>query len=154
MTMSFLLVINLSVGVEASDQNKGNIDWKINRIKEKVPASQHEENNEETEMEKLYPDLFKVETMEKISKVKRKKNQDFSELREELFTTKIDVDDQSVIEETKHALFPSDYQGASAIKSTEESNKEYSSTYITVIVVIIACSVGGGIFFMFRRLLN
>lgn len=146
----FLLLMPVLASAEVTDEestNKGigQMDWKIDRIIKK----DSQQNKNETELEKSFPDLFKEETTTIIHQVKEKEQQSFNELKDGLFTT--DINASAMIEETKEMLFTADYVAPRTV-DTEEEAESSSSSILMVSLAALACVVSGAVFLLFQKL--
>ncbi len=138
----------LSASAEDNDESKGKINWKIDRIMEK--DSKEERSKRETELEKRFPELFKEETTEVISTIKEEKHESIDKLEQDLFATEIEAN--TMIDDTKQALFTPDYVAPEAASSTEEEEDNESSSLLMTGFIGLACLIGGGMYLMFQRL--
>lgn len=130
---------------ESTNKGIGHIDWKIDRIIKK----DSQQNKNETELEKSFPDLFKEETTTTIHQVKEKEQASFKELKDGLFTT--DINASAMIEETKEMLFTADYVAPRTV-DTEEEAESSSSSILMVSLAALACVVSGAVFLLFQKL--
>ncbi|WP_276208111.1 type VII secretion protein EssA [Gracilibacillus thailandensis] len=144
----FLLLMPLSASAEDNDESKGKINWKIDRIMEN--DSKEERSKRETELEKRFPELFQEETTEVISSIKEEKQDSIDKLEQDLFATEIEAN--TMIDDTKQALFTQDYVAPEASSSTEEEEGNESSSLLMTGFVGLACLIGGGMYLMFQRL--
>ncbi|WP_018932436.1 type VII secretion protein EssA [Gracilibacillus lacisalsi] len=144
----FLLLMPLSASAEDNDESKGKINWKIDRIMEN--DSKEERSKRETELEKRFPELFKDETTEVISTIKEEKQDSIDKLEQDLFATELEAN--TMIDDTKQALFTQDYVAPEAASSTEEEVDNESSSLLMTGFIGLACLIGGGMYLMFQRL--
>ncbi|WP_416151680.1 type VII secretion protein EssA [Salipaludibacillus sp. HK11] len=139
----------LSISAENStDTDKGKIDWKIERISEKDRNSDH--SNQETQLEKRFPDLFKGETFDEIQNVKENQQESLEYLEQNLFA--LEVESNSTIEDMKQALFTTDYVAPTATTSSEEEQINMGSSFLLIGFVSIASFISWGIYVMFQKL--
>ncbi|MGP4040970.1 type VII secretion protein EssA [Gracilibacillus sp. D59] len=143
----FFLLAPLTASAEDKDESKGKMDWKIDRIIEK--NSDSKQSNQETELEKRFPDLFKEETTEVISSVKKKKQDSIDQLEQDLFATNFEKN--TTIEDTKQALFTQDYVAPKPVSSSEQEQESGSSSLLMTGFAGLACLVCGGMYLMFQR---
>ncbi|WP_035725076.1 type VII secretion protein EssA [Gracilibacillus boraciitolerans] len=148
-----LLLMPLSASAEDSDQNKGKIDWKIDRIIEK--GQKKENNNRETELEKRFPNLFKEETAEVISAIQAAEKQSIEQLERDLFSS--NIEGNTTIEKTKQALFTSDYVAPSSVAAEAEDQEENGNSFNTLLMgglAALACFVSLGVYILYQRIAN
>ncbi|MBB6512974.1 type VII secretion protein EssA [Gracilibacillus halotolerans] len=130
----------------SSNEISGKMNWKIDRVI-KRDANR---NKTETELEKSFPELFKVETTTTIHQVKEKNQESIEDLKKQLFTT--DINSSATIEETKKILFNADYVAPRTADTEEEEDTSGSSPILMISLATLACVVSGAVFLLFQRL--
>ncbi|SHM55105.1 type VII secretion protein EssA [Gracilibacillus kekensis] len=142
-----LLLMPLSALAEDTEQKKGSINWKVDRIIEK--DSDKEQNHSETELEKRFPELFKEETSEAISSVQENKQKSLDQLEQDLFAT--DLPKNTTIEDTKEILFAEDYVAPQVASSENPSDNSGGFSIFFMALTGIAVLMSGGIYVMYQR---
>lgn len=137
----------LSALAEDTEQKKGSINWKVDRIIEK--DSDKEQNHSETELEKRFPELFKEETSEAISSVQENKQKSLDQLEQDLFAT--DLPKNTTIEDTKEILFAEDYVAPQVASSENPSDNSGGFSIFFMALTGIAVLMSGGIYVMYQR---
>ncbi len=139
------------VSAEDNTDNKGELEWKIDRIIQDETGD--DRKNTETELEKTFPDLFKEETTSVIQAEQVKNEETIDQLETALFT--MDSNGDSTIHKLEQSLFTSEYT-APKTSSSEAQEEEQDGSWFTNAFVIgligLVCVVFGGIYLMMRKL--
>ncbi|WP_010532264.1 type VII secretion protein EssA [Lentibacillus jeotgali] len=146
-----LLLMPFSASAEDSPDEKGQMEWKIDRIKQN--ESDNEQSVEETELEKRFPDLFKEATHSTIESVKQENKESLKDLEASLFTMNTEGD--TMIADTRQSLFKSDYVAPQTSTDEQMDNEDGSSWFNNALMAGLtglACIVGGGVYAMIQRL--
>lgn len=146
-----LLLMPFPASAEESTDEKGQIDWKIDRITEDERSSDY--RNEETELEQTFPELFKEETHGTIESVEEENSESLKELEKALFT--MDSEENTMIADTKEALFTSDYVVPETSTQKQQDDEAGSSGFNSVLMAGLtglASIVGAGVYIMVQRL--
>lgn len=134
---------------EDSLENRGNIKWDIDRILD--DGLEEERYRNESEMEKMFPELFQDETYETIRSIQEKNKQSMEDLESTLFSTEFEKN--KMINDTREHLFTSDYVAPKSSKNTEI---EQESGWFNNILIAGLMGVGalalGVMYMMFRHL--
>src|SRR5699024_11531090 len=100
-----LLVLPTNASAEDNPKNKGEIQWDIDRIME--GDSDGKRYRTESEMEKIFPELFDEGTYETIKTVEQKNQAKMQEFEKSLFL--INIKKYDMIDITKKSLIMLDY---------------------------------------------
>ena len=146
-----LLVLPANASAEDSPKNKGEIQWDIDRIIQDDPVE--ERYRTESEMEKIFPELFTDETHKTIQSVEQKNQAKMQEFENSLFL--IDVEKDDMIDDTKEALFTSDYVAPKSPSGDHDKPVQESSLFNNLLIagfIGLGVIVLGGIYMLFRKL--
>ncbi|MFC0015753.1 MULTISPECIES: type VII secretion protein EssA [Allobacillus] len=141
----FLILLWPHVATADNQDDKGKIDWKIDRISE----SNRNKSNIETELDRSFPELFKSKTTQQISLIQNKQKQSIDQLRQELFS--IELSENAMIENTKEQLFPENYVAPKTTKDFNSNNALTTKPMTIVFLFAIACFLSGFVYYLFRR---
>ncbi|MEN1967620.1 type VII secretion protein EssA [Lentibacillus sp. N15] len=145
-----LLILPFTVSANDSQENKGKLQWKIDRIVE--GKKKNTEKTTETELEKKFPELFKEETKKKIDSVKTEDKESIEDLEHSLFT--MDPQTDTTIKDVKQSLFTAEYTTPETTDN-EDQDEQGNSWFNNVLLAGltgIACIVCGGVYIMMRKL--
>ncbi|WP_449354462.1 type VII secretion protein EssA [Virgibacillus natechei] len=134
---------------EDNAENNGKMELKLDRIGE--DGTQNYQNTE-TEMEKRFPHLFKEEVDSAIESKQTEVENSVEELEQSLFTMDEDAGD-TVVQDTKSALFNEDYtapQTASNDNQEEEGNSGLGNA-LYIGFAGLASVLCIGVYVMFQR---
>lgn len=146
-----LLFMPIPASAEDSPQDKGKMDWKIDRIIQ--GESEEERHQTETELEKRLPELFDEETKVTIQSVQKENKESVDDLKDSLFAMDFEAD--ATIDDTKEALFTSEYvapKSSSNHDDDEEGGNSWFNNVLLAGLTGLGCIVFGGIYVMFRKL--
>ncbi|MEW9676385.1 type VII secretion protein EssA [Lentibacillus sp. L22] len=146
----FLLMLPVTASAEDDSKNKGQIQWKIDRIIQ--GDNEGLERNTETEQEKRLPDLFKEETKNKITSKQKDQKESMEDLEHSLFT--MDMEPDTTVKQVKQSLFTADYTAPKAEKHNdqEEESQSWFNNMLFIVLAGLACILFGGVFIMMRKL--
>lgn len=146
----FFFLLPVSIQAEEHEKNSGELEIKINRITE----DRKNIENKETELERIFPELFEAETAEKIEQAKEAQKQDMLDLKEELFLG--EQKEYSFLEETKDLLFTPEYDVVESYTAvdTDEQHSNWANRLLITGIVVFVCAVLGGCFALVRKLAN
>ena len=148
-----LLVLPTNASAEDNPKNKGEIQWDIDRIME--GDSDGKRYRTESEMEKIFPELFDEGTYETIQTVEQKNQAKMQEFENSLFL--IDIEKDDMIDDTKEALFTSDYVAPKSPSGDHDKPVQESSLFNNLLIggfIGMGVIVLGGIYMLFRKLAN
>lgn len=152
--ISLLVVWGYQTPAVIADSD-GKLEMKIDRITEEKSENT---SKKETEIEKIFPMLFAEETATTVEKKKAQQEQSLDELEAVLFT--IDAEPNKTLQQTKDALFTTDYAtiAATTTKQSEDhsDNKGVSESDHTLVYVLVgfALLLCGGLYVMMQKMLN
>src|SRR5699024_1611741 len=95
-----LLLMPFSASAEEAPDEKGQMDWKIDRIKQN--ESQNNQSGGKTALEKKFPELFKEETHSTIESVKEENKESLEETENALFT--MNPEGNTMLVDTRQSL--------------------------------------------------
>lgn len=136
---------------EDNDSDKGKIKWDTDRILN--DRKDEDEDLQETELDKLFPELFDVETKETVQQVQEENKESLTELENSLFSKELKEDD--TVEKTEESLFTSDYVAPPPSTNQEEEQDDQNTGLYTVLVLSfigLGVLVLGGVYFMFQKM--
>ncbi|WP_153463036.1 type VII secretion protein EssA [Sediminibacillus terrae] len=155
LAVSLLVLFSIAAPAVVAEKN-GSLEMKIDRIKEEQNNSP---SNHETELDKVFPDLFADETATVIEKKETENNQSMEELQEELFAMKKEPGTQ--LHATRDSLFKENYSlTASATTTAEEpeatSEESDSGLGNTVLMALTGAGLllSGGLYIMMQKTLG
>src|SRR5699024_9731259 len=140
-----------NASAEDSPKNKGEIQWDIDRIIQDDAAEQRYRT--EPEMEKIFPALFDEGTYETNQTVAQKNQATMLEFESSLFLLVIEKDELS--DDTKEALFTSDYVAPKSPSGDHDKPVQESSLFNNLLIagfIGLGVIVLGGIYMLFRKL--
>ncbi len=140
-----LLLWPYTASAEEQDDDKGKIDWKIDRISE----SDRSQNGMETELERSFPELFKAGTSEQIEMVQTDREQSTEQLKQNVFSLELTSDE--TLEETKELLFTEDYVAPKTSSHPIDQNTSSTSTMTIIWLMAVACALSGIAYLIFKR---
>ncbi|MEK4801146.1 MULTISPECIES: type VII secretion protein EssA [Oceanobacillus] len=149
----FLLLPISLASAEDSSENSGEMQWKIDRIIEN--ESGHNQQNTETELEQVFPDLFKEETTQKIESTQIQQETELDNLEQALFEG--EVGESSVIKDTRESLFETTYTAPTVAAGNDEDEDQSSPWLDTALIAGMAGLVFvvlGIVFVLIRKLAN
>ncbi|QXE02879.1 type VII secretion protein EssA [Terribacillus sp. DMT04] len=149
----FLLILPLEVSAETHSEDKnedGSLDLQIDRIQKDKDAVTE---NQETEKEKKFPNLFKADTTEEIQQKSEKQKSGLEDLQNTIFTLEIDAPTRN--EQVQDSLFTSDYTSEAATAQEEsDETKEDSGKGVLIFLTGIALVLCVGLYMLMRKLLD
>lgn len=149
--MILLILLPIGVSAESGSIKDGSLQMQIDRI-----IKDKDEKNEmrETELERIFPSLFTLETSQEINEKVNAEEDKIEYIEQNLFSE--DVEGNVAIQEVKDSLFQSDYESVAASSSNaeEESSSSSSSNIILMTFAGIAVALCGGLYVLMQRLLD
>ncbi|QKY69805.1 type VII secretion protein EssA [Lentibacillus sp. CBA3610] len=145
-----LLLMPFSVSAEDTPDEKGEMDWKVDRIKQ--DNSTNENSGGETELEQEFPELFKEETRATIESVQKEKKESLEETEKALFT--INPEKNTTIADTKESLFTSDYvvpETSTDQQQEDEGGSSWFNNALMAGLTGLACVIGAAVYTMIQR---
>ncbi|MFC4620318.1 type VII secretion protein EssA [Camelliibacillus cellulosilyticus] len=132
-------------------KDNGKLKWKLDRISEY--GKNDNQKAGETELEKVFPDLFSAQTKEKIETKQKQDHASLEELGKNVLSMNHEQD--TVLKNTMASLFTQDYT-APVISGDESSSGGGSGAHPTVIAALatIGSAVVGGLFMAMRWFFN
>ncbi|MCT1576503.1 type VII secretion protein EssA [Oceanobacillus kimchii] len=150
-SMILLILLPIGVSAESGSIKDGSLQMQIDRI-----IKDKDEKNEmrETELERIFPSLFTLETSQEINEKVNAEEDKIEYIEQNLFSE--DVEGNVAIQEVKDSLFQSDYESVAASSSNaeEESSSSSSSNIILMTFAGIAVALCGGLYVLMQRLLD
>jgi type VII secretion protein EssA len=143
--------MEVSAESHSEDKNEnGSLDLQIDRIqKDKNVVTE----NQETEKEKKFPNLFKADTTEEIQQKSEKQKTELEELQDTIFTLKIDEPTRN--EQVQESLFTSDYTSeAATVQEESDETKEDAGKGVLIFLIGIALVLCVGLYMLMRKLLD
>ncbi|MGY0691175.1 type VII secretion protein EssA [Virgibacillus sp. FSP13] len=148
--LCLLLMLPYQASAEDSSDNKGELEWKIDRIIQDETGD--DRKNTETELEKTFPDLFKEETTSVIQAEQVENEETMDQLETALFT--MDSNGNSTINNLEQSLFTSEYTAPKTSSEVQEEKQDgswFTNAFVIGLIGLV-CAVFGGIYIMMRKL--
>lgn len=148
-----VLLVPISTSAEDSSKYQGKMQWDIDRVLQ----GENEENRHrtESELEKTFPELFNDETYETIHSVEKENKESMTELENSLFS--VDIEKDGVIDDTKEALFTSDYVAPKPSDNNDDESEKEGNWFNNMLfggLAGLGAIVLGGMYMMVRQLSN
>lgn len=150
--ISLLVLVCLPVSAMANEEKRGNMQIKTDRI---IKGQNQDTNLRETELERVFPELFTDETKEKIVNKENKNERTLDELEQSIFSN--DRVANSTVEDVKDVLFTEEYTTvASSRNHVQEESSSGNGLSNTLMVVFSGAGLllFGGLYVAMRSMLD
>ncbi|WP_053218437.1 type VII secretion protein EssA [Virgibacillus senegalensis] len=149
-----LLVLTTYAAPAVYADSDGSLKMKVDRIKQEKKENQ---SNKETELDKVFPDLFAEETFTTIKQVEDKNNQSMEALEEELFTMK--EEPVAELHATRESLFKENYSltaSTTTVEEEQETEDRNNGLGSTVLMALTGAALflTGGLYIMMQKTLG
>ncbi|SDM26214.1 type VII secretion protein EssA [Sediminibacillus halophilus] len=149
-----LLVLTTYAAPAVYAESDGSLKMKVDRIKQEKKENQ---SNKETELDKVFPELFEEETFTAIKQVEEESNQSMEALEEELFT--MEEEPVTTLHATRDVLFEETYSvtaSTTADADEKQADEESSGVGNTVLMALTGAGLllSGGLYIMMQRTLG
>lgn len=147
--MFLLVFFPYQILAETAPIAPGSLELKIDRI---IKGEERKTINQETELEKVLPNLFTEETKEKLDLVEEEKEKTLEELEESLF--RMENVKNVTIQNIKQSLFTDDYTATASSTSNmveDEENKNGIGNVLLIFFTFIGCLLAGGLYWLLRK---
>lgn len=119
-----LQLFMLHPSAETSLDQSGKLQIKIERIGQDDAERVRSQDQQETELEKIAPDLFKEQTRAAVQTKQKQMEKQVKTLKGELFTGAVAAQDNSEIKNLKKALFAKKYPGQPSVITAQNNNED------------------------------
>lgn len=147
--MFLLIYFPIGASAETAPPVPGGLELKIDRI---IKGEDKKTINKETELEKVFPNLFAEETKEKINVMEEEKAKTLEELEESLFRMRSDKN--LTLQNIKQSLFTENYTAVATSTSNmvedEENNKVFGDILL-IFFAFIGCLLAGGLYILMKK---
>ncbi|MEN2768992.1 type VII secretion protein EssA [Ornithinibacillus xuwenensis] len=139
------------VSAESSSNDRGNLEFKIDRIEK---GNETDKEIRETELEKVFPTLFTEEIESNIQAKQIEEEQSLEELEQSLFS--METESYETLEDIKQTLFTEEYSASASTTVQEQEDRKQSGWGTPIIAVFIgfALLLCGGVYVLMRKLLD
>ncbi|MUK87582.1 type VII secretion protein EssA [Ornithinibacillus sp. L9] len=151
-TILLILGVNIHlVSAESSSNNRGSLEFKIDRIEK---SKETDREISETELEKVFPSLFSEETETTIHDQQTEEEKLLKELEQSLFS--METEPNETLEDVKQTLFTEDYTVTVSQSIQDQEEEKNSGLGNSVIAVFsgFAFLLCGGVYVMMRKMLD
>lgn len=156
---AFLLLILTPVSIHAETdsylEHNGKMDLKTDRVEqtnqEKIEKEQKE--NQETELDKYAPGLFKEQTKDAIKEKQKQIEGDTKYLNDSLFVTSNKKD--TTVKDKQNRLFAQDYTVSTAVNASQNKNQQETdpiSKQMIGILATVVLAICCGIYVVIRKI--
>lgn len=146
-----LLLMPITTSAEGNQENRGKINWDIDRILD--DGSEADRYRIESELDKKFPELFHDETTETIRSIQEKNKESMKALESTLLSTEFEED--KMINDTREHLFTTDYIAPKSSENHHEEIEQDSSWFNNILIgglTGVGLIVLGTMYMMFRHL--